>query len=185
MLGEIPFHAVSQLLRGAFGVEEIADEAARAEDTEPELPRRMPRTCCSSMICSVPGTPGASRTLRGRAQAAAHGSFNGAIWPGATQAVYVIEDVHWIDEVSESTTGRLSFGRSRTHALALLTYRPDYRRRSLDARCADDCPCRAERFGNRCPDHRAAGPGPIAGRVDDPDQPERARATHSCPGDRP
>ena len=42
-------------------------------------------------------------------------------------ALYVIEDVHWIDEVSESMLVDLIAALSRTPALVLMTYRPEYR----------------------------------------------------------
>jgi predicted ATPase len=42
-------------------------------------------------------------------------------------AVYVIEDAHWIDEVSESMIADFLTVIPQTHSLVLTTYRPEYR----------------------------------------------------------
>ena len=41
-------------------------------------------------------------------------------------AVFVIEDVHWIDEVSQSMLADFLAVIPQTHSMALLTYRPEY-----------------------------------------------------------
>jgi predicted ATPase len=41
--------------------------------------------------------------------------------------VYVIEDVHWIDEVSESILADLLTVVSQTPSMVVVTYRPEYR----------------------------------------------------------
>ena len=45
-------------------------------------------------------------------------------------AVYVIEDVHWIDDVSESMLADFLAVVPQIPALTLITYRPEYRGRS-------------------------------------------------------
>jgi predicted ATPase len=42
-------------------------------------------------------------------------------------AVYVVEDVHWIDEVSESMVADFVAVIPQTHSLVLISYRPEYR----------------------------------------------------------
>jgi adenylate cyclase len=42
-------------------------------------------------------------------------------------AVYVVEDVHWVDDVSESMFVELMSALAATSALVLITYRPEYR----------------------------------------------------------
>ena len=42
-------------------------------------------------------------------------------------AVYVIEDVHWIDEVSASMLAQFLMVIPQTPSLVLVTYRPEYR----------------------------------------------------------
>jgi len=44
-----------------------------------------------------------------------------------TPAVYVIEDAHWIDEVSESMLAEFLTVIPQTQSLVLVTYRPEYR----------------------------------------------------------
>lgn len=124
---EIPFHAVSRLLRGIFGVAELTDEAARdhiralAPDADAEdllllddlLGIRDP---------AVPSPDIAPDARRRRLTAL----VNGASMARTTPAVYVIEDVHWIDEVSESMLADFLSVIPRTQSLVLITYRPEY-----------------------------------------------------------
>ena len=42
-------------------------------------------------------------------------------------ALYVIEDAHWIDEVSESMFADFLTVIPQTHSTVLITYRPEYR----------------------------------------------------------
>ena len=46
-----------------------------------------------------------------------------------TPAVYIIEDAHWIDEVSESMLADFLTVIPQTPSLVLVTYRPEYRGR--------------------------------------------------------
>ena len=41
-------------------------------------------------------------------------------------AIFVIEDVHWIDEVSESLLTDFLAVIAQTHSMVLVTYRPEY-----------------------------------------------------------
>ena len=52
---------------------------------------------------------------------------NSASLARSTPAVYVIEDVHWIDQVSESMLADFLSVIPRTQSLVLMTYRPEYR----------------------------------------------------------
>ncbi len=45
----------------------------------------------------------------------------------ATPALYVVEDVHWIDEVSEATIAEFASVIPHARAMVLVTYRPEYR----------------------------------------------------------
>ena len=66
-------------------------------------------------------------------------------WPAQDPAVYVVEDAHWIDEVSESMLADFLTVIPQTPSLVLVTYRPEYRGAlSAGGRCADDRPCAAE-----------------------------------------
>ena len=53
--------------------------------------------------------------------------MNAASLARETPAVYVIEDAHWIDEVSESMLAEFLTVIPQTPSLVLVTYRPEYR----------------------------------------------------------
>ena len=125
---EIPFHAVSRLLRGTFGVDELSDDAARAH-----LPTRVPDADAEDLLLledllgirdpAVPPPNIAPDARRRRLTAL----VNGASLGRPTPALYVVEDVHWIDPVSESMLADFVSVIPRTHSLVLFTYRPEYR----------------------------------------------------------
>src|SRR5262249_34444239 len=52
---------------------------------------------------------------------------NAASMGSHTPVVYVVEDAHWIDEVSESMLADFLTVIPQTPSLVLLTYRPEYR----------------------------------------------------------
>ena len=52
---------------------------------------------------------------------------NAASLARETPAVYVVEDAHWIDEVSESMLADFFTVIPQTPSLVLVTYRPEYR----------------------------------------------------------
>ena len=53
--------------------------------------------------------------------------LNAASLAREAPAVYVVEDAHWIDPVSESTLGDFFMMTPQTPSLVLVTYRPEYR----------------------------------------------------------
>ena len=66
-------------------------------------------------------------------------------WPAKAPAVYVVEDVHWIDEVSESMLADFITVIPQTPSLVLITYRPEYDGRAgSGAGCSNHRPCAAE-----------------------------------------
>ena len=79
-------------------------------------------TCWASPIprCSCPIDPDARRR---RLTAL----VNAASLARRSPAVYVVEDVHWIDEVSESMLADFVAVTPQTPSLVLFTYRPEYR----------------------------------------------------------
>ncbi|MFZ3303057.1 MAG: AAA family ATPase, partial [Mycobacterium sp.] len=124
---QIPFHAVTRLLRAVTGVESLDPPAARAQiraqapdaapedlllyddllgiaDPDVELPKIDPdarRRRLTTLVNAV--------SLARRAP-----------------AVFVIEDTHWIDEVSESLLADFFTVMLQTPSLVLITYRPEY-----------------------------------------------------------
>ncbi|WP_046320777.1 adenylate/guanylate cyclase domain-containing protein [Mycobacterium sp. UM_Kg1] len=123
---EIPFHAATSLLRTALGIADLDDAAARARVQE-----------------SAPGADPEDLLLFEDLLGIRGGAALSAIDPDArrrrvtrlvnlvslartTPAVYVIEDAHWIDEVSDALLADLLSVTSQTPSLVLVTYRPEY-----------------------------------------------------------
>jgi class 3 adenylate cyclase len=125
---QVPFHAVARLLRAATGVEGLDPQAARARiraqapdaeaedlvlfddllgvaDTDMELPRIDPDARWRRLTALV----------------------NTASLARETPVFYIIEDAHWIDEVSESMLAEFLTVIPQTPSLVLVTYRPEYR----------------------------------------------------------
>jgi hypothetical protein len=125
---QVPFHAVARLLRAATGVESLDPPAARAQiraqapdaapedlllyddllgiaDPDVELPKIDPDARRRRLTMLV----------------------NAASLARQAPAVFVIEDAHWIDEVSESLLADFFTVMTQTPSLVLVTYRPEYR----------------------------------------------------------
>ena len=124
---QIPFHAVTRLLRAVTGVESLDPPAARAQiraqapdaapedlllyddllgiaDPDVELPKIDPDARRRRLTMLVNAVSLARRA----------------------PAVFVIEDTHWIDEVSESLLADFFTVMLQTPSLVLVTYRPEY-----------------------------------------------------------
>jgi adenylate cyclase len=124
---QVPFHVVTRLMRAATGVAGLDPQAARARirsqgyeadpedlilyedllgirDPEAELPRIDPDARRRRLTAFV----------------------NAASLATETPAVYVVEDAHWIDEVSESMLADFLTVVPQTPLLTLITYRPEY-----------------------------------------------------------
>ena len=87
---------------------------------------------------------------------------NAASLARKTPAVYVIEDAHWIDEVSESMLADFLTVIPQTPSLMLITYRPEYRGALAQVPGAQThLPCTAERFRDCRIGCRTARPGPL------------------------
>jgi hypothetical protein len=125
---QVHFHAVARLLRAATGVESLDPPAARAQiraqapdaapedlllyddllgiaDPDVELPKIDPDARRRRLTMLV----------------------NAASLARQAPAVFVIEDAHWIDEVSESLLADFFTVMTQTPSLVLVTYRPEYR----------------------------------------------------------
>jgi class 3 adenylate cyclase len=125
---DIPFHVVARLLRAVTGVRDLDDSAARdrvrsrVPDADPEdLLLFEDLLSIADPDVELPKIdPGARRrrltTL-----------VNSASLARQVPTVYVIEDAHWIDEVSESMLAEFFAVIPQTPSLVLVTYRPEYR----------------------------------------------------------
>jgi class 3 adenylate cyclase len=124
---QIPFHAVARLLRVAFGVEGLDPQVARdrarkvAPDGDPE------NLLLFDDLLGIadPNTPLPTIDPDARRRRLT-ALVNAASLARETPAVYVIEDAHWIDEVSELMIVDFLTVIPQTPSLALLTYRPEY-----------------------------------------------------------
>jgi hypothetical protein len=119
---------VARLLRAATGVEGLDPDAARARiraqfpDAEPEdLLLFDDLLGIADPEFSLPRIDPDARRRRLTAL------VNAAQLARRTPAVYVIEDAHWIDEVSESMLAEFFTVIPQTPSLVLVTYRPEYR----------------------------------------------------------
>ena len=124
---QVPFHAVARLLRAATGVEGLDGQTARdrvrdrVRDADPEdLLLLDDLLGIADPDAPLPAIDPDARRRRLTAL------LNAASLARETPAVYVVEDVHWIDEVSESMIADFLTVIPQTPALVLATYRPEY-----------------------------------------------------------
>jgi len=124
---DIPFHAVARLLRAVFGVAGLDGPSARtrlleqAPDADPEdivLLEDLLGT--ADFEVALPKIDPDARRRRLTAL------VNTASLTRESPAVYVIEDAHWVDEVSESMLTDFLSVIPQTPVLVLITYRPEY-----------------------------------------------------------
>ena len=125
---DVPFYVVARLLRAAFGVADLDGPAARTQvrarvpDAEPEdLLLFNDLLGIADPEVELPKIDPDARRRRLTAL------VNAASLARRAPAVYVVEDVHWIDEVSESMLADFVAVTPQTPSLVLFTYRPEYR----------------------------------------------------------
>ena len=124
---QVPFHAVARLLRAVTGVEGLDGQAARARVRD-QIPDADPEDALlldDLLGIADPSTaiPAIDPDARRRRLAAL---VNAARLSRQSPAVYVVEDAHWIDEVSESMLIDFLTVIPKTPSLVLVTYRPEY-----------------------------------------------------------
>jgi class 3 adenylate cyclase len=124
---DIPFHVVARLLRATSGVSDLDGQTARAQvrarapDAEPEdLLLFDDLLGIADPEVALPAIDPDARRRRLTAL------VNAASLARHAPAVYVIEDAHWIDEVSESMLTDFVTVIPQTSSLVLVTYRPEY-----------------------------------------------------------
>jgi adenylate cyclase len=125
---DIPFHVVARLLRAGMGVEDLDAGAARARlraqvpDADPDDLRLFDDLLgIADPAAALPDiAPDARRRrLTALVDAVALARREPGVW--------VIEDVHWIDEVSESMLADFLTVAPQVPSLVLITCRPEYR----------------------------------------------------------
>jgi adenylate cyclase len=124
---DVPFHAAAGLLRSATSSTDLDGAAARAQ-----VRVRFPDAVDEDLVLLDDllgiGDPDAALPqinpdARRRRVAA---MVSGAALARTTPAVFVIEDAHWIDEISETMLAEFLSVVPRTRSLVLITYRPEY-----------------------------------------------------------
>ena len=119
---DIPFHVVARLLRAATGVSDLDGQEAR-DRVRDRIPDADPEDLLGIAYPEV-APPTIDPDARRRRLTAL---VNAASLARQAPAVYVIEDAHWIDEVSESMLTEFFTVIPQTPWLVLITYRPEYR----------------------------------------------------------
>jgi predicted ATPase len=125
---QVPFHAVARLLRAVTGIKGLEPHAARARiraqfpDTEPEdLVLFDDLLGIGDPDVVLPKIDPDARRRRLTAL------VNSASLARTAPALYVIEDAHWLDEVSDSMLADFLTVIPQTPSVVLVTYRPEYR----------------------------------------------------------
>ena len=125
---QVPFHVVTRLLRAATGVEGLDAQAARirvrAQASDAEAEDVLLFDDLLGIADPDTALPKIDPDARRRRLTAL---VNAASLADETPAVYVVEDAHWIDEVSESMLADFLSVVPQTPLLTLITYRPEYR----------------------------------------------------------
>jgi hypothetical protein len=125
---DVPFRVVARLLRKAFGVEGLDGQEARnrVRDRVPDADSEDLLLFDDLLGIADPevALPKIDPDARRRRLT---GLVNAASLARKTPTLYVIEDAHWIDEVSESMLAAFLTVIPQTPSLVLVTYRPGYR----------------------------------------------------------
>jgi adenylate cyclase len=124
---DIPFRVVARLLSEGLGVSNLADQTARAA-IRTQVPDADPEDLL--LLDDVLGIRETSVALPDIAPDARRrrvtALVNAISLARQTPGVYVVEDAHWIDEVSESMLADFLAVTPQTPSLVLITYRPEY-----------------------------------------------------------
>jgi class 3 adenylate cyclase len=124
---DVPFHAVARLLRAVGQISGLDDRTAR-ERLRTRIPDADPEDLL--LLDDLLGVadpevelPKIDPDARRRRLGA---MINAAQLARTQPAIFVIEDVHWIDEVSESMLADFVSVIPQTRSMVLITYRPEY-----------------------------------------------------------
>ena len=140
---DIPFHAVTRLLRVRIGVADLDRDTARAK-VRAQIPDGDPQDLLlldDLLGIADPDVPAPQidPVARRRRLTAL---INAASLARSAPALFIIEDVQWIDAVSESMLADFLTVVPRTASMVLITCRPEYQGALTRlARRPDDSPC--------------------------------------------
>ncbi|WP_068185451.1 adenylate/guanylate cyclase domain-containing protein [Mycobacterium sp. UM_CSW] len=124
---DVPFHAVARLLRVTGRLSGLDDQSARGRVRE-QFPDADPQDLLLlddlvGIANPEVGLPKIDPDARRRRLTTL---LNSAQLARTAPAVFVVEDAHWIDEVSESMIADFLAVIPQTPSLVLITYRPEY-----------------------------------------------------------
>jgi class 3 adenylate cyclase len=128
LTSDIPLHTISRFLRTAFGVDEVNAAAARAQvrtqfsGADPDDLRLLD----DLLGIATPDTPPVHIDPDARRRRLT-ALVNGASLARTAPALYIIEDVHWIDDVSEALLAEFLTVVPQTPTMVVISYRPNYR----------------------------------------------------------
>ncbi|ODR17110.1 ATP-binding protein [Mycolicibacterium porcinum] len=132
---DVPFHAVARLLRERIGVVDLQDDAARRAQLRQQLPGADGQDLLlladllgfADPDVALPQIDAETRRRR------LTDMLNAAARARVEPALYIIEDAHWIDPVSELMLSDLLAVIPHTPSLMLTTTRPEYSGTLADA----------------------------------------------------
>ena len=125
--GDIPFMP-SPVDYARYSASTAPTPPLPAPECAPDWTPPPPTTCYCSTNCWASQTPPHRHRHRPRrAATATRQPINTASLARTTPTVYVIEDAHWIDDVSDSMLAEFSSVIPQTPSLVITTYRPEYR----------------------------------------------------------
>jgi class 3 adenylate cyclase len=125
--GDIPFHLVTQMLRSGTGVSDLDGDDARTQ-VRAVMPAADPQDLLLlDDLLGIADTdvplPQIGPDARRRRLTAL---INSATLARTAPALYIIEDAHWIDAISESMLTDFLTVIPRTSSMVLITARPEY-----------------------------------------------------------
>lgn len=125
---DVPFHAVARLFRNAVGIADLDDETARAQVSSQFADAGTDDLLLLYDLMGIGDPDSAVPSIDPDARRRRLTTLiNSMSLSTSMPALYVVEDVHWIDGVSESMFVDLMSVIPQTHSVVLLTYRPEYR----------------------------------------------------------
>jgi adenylate cyclase len=126
--GDIAFRVVTRLLRAITGVNDLDPSAAR-DSVRAQVPDADPQDVL--LLDDLIGIADPALPLPEIAPDARRRRLTALIKTASlartTPTLYVIEDVHWIDQASEALIADFLTVIPQTPSLVLITYRPEYR----------------------------------------------------------
>ncbi|MGO9383838.1 MAG: ATP-binding protein [Mycobacterium sp.] len=125
---DVPFRVVALLLRAVGQVSGLDDQTAR-ERVRTRFPDADPQDLLllDDLLGIVDPNVELPRIDPDARRRRLTALINTAQLARIQPAIFVIEDVHWIDEVSESMLADFVAVIPQTHSMVLITYRPEYR----------------------------------------------------------